>query len=184
MRMSDLLGVRGRRRRRPAPRPGPRRPPRAGRPARAAPWPRLRVDAVIVGGSALAGRLGYLRGGVRGPALLAAVMRRLERRALTVDARRHRGVGPRRAPRLVLAAGRADGRRSRPLIDEALGVGLTISPATCYGGPVPNTLIFVDFPVPDPAQAARVLHRGLRWTSTAPGRRLLPHRPRWAVPAR
>jgi len=27
----------------------------------------LRVDALIVGGSAFAGRLGYLRGGVRGP---------------------------------------------------------------------------------------------------------------------
>ncbi len=46
----------------------------------------LRVDAIIVGGSALAGRLGYLRGGVRGPALLAAFMRRLEARATTVDA--------------------------------------------------------------------------------------------------
>src|SRR3954447_19304759 len=38
----------------------------------------LRVDGVIVGGNALAGRLGYLRGGVRGPALLAAPLRRLE----------------------------------------------------------------------------------------------------------
>jgi hypothetical protein len=46
----------------------------------------LRLDAVIVGGSALAGRLGYLRGGVRGPAWLAAVMRRLEARATTIDA--------------------------------------------------------------------------------------------------
>jgi hypothetical protein len=44
---------------------------------------RLRLDAVIVGGSALAGRLGYLRGGVRGPGLLKAVMSRLERRAAT-----------------------------------------------------------------------------------------------------
>jgi hypothetical protein len=43
----------------------------------------LRIDAVIVGGSALAGRLGYLRGGVRGPALLSMVMRPLERRART-----------------------------------------------------------------------------------------------------
>ena len=43
----------------------------------------LRVDALIVGGDAVAGRLGYLRGGVRGPALLSAVMRRLERRAAT-----------------------------------------------------------------------------------------------------
>jgi hypothetical protein len=47
---------------------------------------RMRLDAVIVGGSALAGRLGYLRGGVRGPALLAAVMSRLERRAATYTA--------------------------------------------------------------------------------------------------
>jgi len=47
---------------------------------------RLRLDAVIVGGSALAGRLGYLRGGVRGPALLKAVMSRLERRAATYTA--------------------------------------------------------------------------------------------------
>src|SRR5215203_3429751 len=35
---------------------------------------RLRLDAVIVGGNALAGRLGYLRGGVQGPSLLKAVM--------------------------------------------------------------------------------------------------------------
>ncbi len=47
----------------------------------------LRVDAVVVGGSALAGRLGYLRGGARGPWLLAVIMRRLERRALTIAAR-------------------------------------------------------------------------------------------------
>ena len=47
---------------------------------------RLRLDAVIVGGSALAGRLGYLRGGVRGPALLKAAMSRLERRAATYTA--------------------------------------------------------------------------------------------------
>jgi len=46
----------------------------------------MRVDALIVGGSALAGRLGYLRGGVRGPGPLAAIMRRLERRAHTIDA--------------------------------------------------------------------------------------------------
>jgi hypothetical protein len=44
---------------------------------------RLRLDAVIVGGGAFAGRLGYLRGGVRGPAMLKAVMSRLERRAAT-----------------------------------------------------------------------------------------------------
>ena len=45
----------------------------------------LRVDALIVGGSAFAGRLGYLRGGVRGPIVLSAVMRRLEARAVTID---------------------------------------------------------------------------------------------------
>jgi hypothetical protein len=41
----------------------------------------LRLDAVIVGGDAVAGRLGYLRGGVQGPALIKAIMTRLERRA-------------------------------------------------------------------------------------------------------
>ncbi len=46
----------------------------------------LRVDALVVGGSALAGRLGYLRGGAQGPWLLAAIMGRLERRALTIAA--------------------------------------------------------------------------------------------------
>jgi hypothetical protein len=46
----------------------------------------LRLDAIIVGGNALAGRLGYLRGGVRGPWPLSTVMRRLEARALTIDA--------------------------------------------------------------------------------------------------
>jgi hypothetical protein len=46
----------------------------------------LRLDAIVVGGSAIAGRLGFLRGGVRGPWLLEAVMSRLERRALTIDA--------------------------------------------------------------------------------------------------
>jgi hypothetical protein len=46
----------------------------------------LRVDAIIVGGDAVAGRLGYLRGGVRGPALLTAVLGRLERRAATYAA--------------------------------------------------------------------------------------------------
>jgi hypothetical protein len=46
----------------------------------------LRLDAVVVGGNALAGRLGYLRGGVRGPWPLSAVMRRLERRAVTYRA--------------------------------------------------------------------------------------------------
>jgi hypothetical protein len=69
---------------------------------------RLRVDAVLVGGSALAGRLGYLRGGVRGPAPLAAIMRRLEGRARTVDARDIE-VWDLAAHRLVLAAGAATG---------------------------------------------------------------------------
>ena len=46
----------------------------------------MRVEAIIVGGDALAGRLGYLRGGVRGPAPLARVLRRLEARAATFDA--------------------------------------------------------------------------------------------------
>ncbi len=46
----------------------------------------LRLDAVIVGGDALAGRLGYLRNRVRGPALLKAIMSRLERRASTYTA--------------------------------------------------------------------------------------------------
>jgi hypothetical protein len=45
----------------------------------------LRVDALIVGGSAFAGRLGYLRGGVRGPIVLSAIMRRLEARAIAID---------------------------------------------------------------------------------------------------
>jgi hypothetical protein len=44
----------------------------------------MRVDALIVGGSALAGRLGYLRGEVEGPALIGALMRRLESRAFTI----------------------------------------------------------------------------------------------------
>jgi hypothetical protein len=46
----------------------------------------LRVDAVIVGGDAVAGRLGYIRGGVRGPALLKIIMGRLERRTATFAA--------------------------------------------------------------------------------------------------
>ena len=46
----------------------------------------LRVDAIVIGGDAIGGRLGYLRGGVRGPALIAAVMRRLEDRATVVPA--------------------------------------------------------------------------------------------------
>jgi hypothetical protein len=46
----------------------------------------LRLDAIVVGGSGVAGRLGYLRGGVRGPWPLSALMRRLEAKALTVAA--------------------------------------------------------------------------------------------------
>jgi hypothetical protein len=46
----------------------------------------LRLDAIVIGGDALAGRLGYLRGGVRGPWPLSAIMARLEARALTVKA--------------------------------------------------------------------------------------------------
>ena len=69
---------------------------------------RLRVDAVLVGGSALAGRLGYLRGGVRGPAALAMIMRRLEARARTVDAGDIE-VWDLAAHRLVLAPGAATG---------------------------------------------------------------------------
>ena len=46
----------------------------------------MRVDALIVGGSALAGRLGYLRGQVQGPALIGVLMRRLEQRAYTIAA--------------------------------------------------------------------------------------------------
>jgi hypothetical protein len=46
----------------------------------------LRLDAIVVGGSGIAGRLGYLRGGVRGPWPLSALMRRLEANAMTVDA--------------------------------------------------------------------------------------------------
>jgi hypothetical protein len=45
----------------------------------------LRVDAVVVGGGALAGRLGYLRGGVNGPWLLRAIFGPLERRAHTLS---------------------------------------------------------------------------------------------------
>jgi hypothetical protein len=45
----------------------------------------LRLDAVFVGGNAIAGRLGYVRGGVRGPALLIAIMSRLERNVRTYD---------------------------------------------------------------------------------------------------
>ena len=87
MRMSDLMACDVAHRRRHGPRPGPRRAPRHGRSAGTGSCAALRVDALLVGGSALAGRLGYLRGGVRGPALLAAVMRRLEARAVTIDAR-------------------------------------------------------------------------------------------------
>jgi hypothetical protein len=41
------------------------------------------LDCAVVDGGAFAGRLGHLRGGVRGPAMLNAVMSRLERRAAT-----------------------------------------------------------------------------------------------------
>jgi len=69
----------------------------------------LRVDAVIVGGDALAGRLGYLRGGVRGPAPLAGILRRLEARAATFDAA-DIAEWDLEGHRLVLAAGAADRR--------------------------------------------------------------------------
>lgn len=45
-----------------------------------------RLDAVIIGGNALAGRLGYLRGNVKGPALLRTIFGALERRAATYTA--------------------------------------------------------------------------------------------------
>ena len=45
----------------------------------------FRVDAVVVGGGSLAGRLGYLRGGVTGPWLLRAIFGPLERRAHTLS---------------------------------------------------------------------------------------------------
>jgi hypothetical protein len=64
----------------------------------------LRVDAVIVGGSGFAGRLGYLRGGVRGPAPLAGILRRLEDNAMTVAATDIVSWDL-EARRLVLAAG-------------------------------------------------------------------------------
>src|SRR6478752_2713356 len=44
----------------------------------------MRVDAVLVGGSSVAVRLGYERGGVRGPAPLSTLLRWLERRAHVV----------------------------------------------------------------------------------------------------
>ena len=40
---------------------------------------RLRVDALVIGGGGIGVRLGYERNGVRGPWLLAAIARRLER---------------------------------------------------------------------------------------------------------
>lgn len=45
----------------------------------------FRVDALVVGKGGLADRLGYLRGRVEAPWIVATVMRRLERRALVVD---------------------------------------------------------------------------------------------------
>src|SRR4051812_39560127 len=44
----------------------------------------LDVDAVIVAGAGTAVRLGYVRGGVRGPWLLKALAGRLERKALEI----------------------------------------------------------------------------------------------------
>ena len=46
----------------------------------------MRVDAVLVGGISVAVRLGYERGGVRGPAPLSTLLRWLERRAHVVPA--------------------------------------------------------------------------------------------------
>ena len=46
----------------------------------------MRVEAVLVGGSSVAVRLGYDRGGVRGPAPLSTMLRWLERRAHVVPA--------------------------------------------------------------------------------------------------
>ena len=68
----------------------------------------LRVDALIVGGNAIAGRLGYLRGGVRGPLMLSTVMKRLEERTVMIDANdvRQWTVGDHR---LVLVPGAVPG---------------------------------------------------------------------------
>jgi sporulation protein YlmC with PRC-barrel domain len=44
----------------------------------------LDVEAVVVGGAGTAVRLGYVRGGVRGPWLLKALAGRLERKALEI----------------------------------------------------------------------------------------------------
>jgi hypothetical protein len=44
----------------------------------------FRVDAVVIGAGSLGTRLGYLRGGVKGPWLLRTVFGRLERRASVV----------------------------------------------------------------------------------------------------
>jgi hypothetical protein len=45
----------------------------------------FRVDVLVAGRGGLADRLGYIRGGIRGPWLLAAIFRRLERRANVVQ---------------------------------------------------------------------------------------------------
>jgi hypothetical protein len=43
----------------------------------------MRVDAVIAGGGTVGMRLGYVRGGVRGPLLLRSIFGRSERRSQT-----------------------------------------------------------------------------------------------------
>lgn len=45
----------------------------------------IRIDGVVCGGSGIGVRLGYERFDVRGPVLLAALFRRLERRAHYVE---------------------------------------------------------------------------------------------------
>lgn len=52
----------------------------------------LRVDGLVVGGGAVAARLGYHRHRVRGPWLLKLLFTRLERRAHYVDWRHVAGV--------------------------------------------------------------------------------------------
>ena len=44
----------------------------------------FRVDALVVGGGSFPVRLGYYRGGIRGPLPLRWLFRRLERRALII----------------------------------------------------------------------------------------------------
>jgi hypothetical protein len=45
----------------------------------------LRVDGLVVGAGGIAVRLGYVRHGVRGPALVGALARRLEQRGRRID---------------------------------------------------------------------------------------------------